>query len=770
MKLSLGAILAIWLSGLQFVVVISVVTFNYLSSERVLLEHSTALISELGRSSTEYSKGFLKPVIRATELSKRLIESDLVDSSNPLELEKLLFQQIQIVPQYSGLYYGDEAGNFVYVMRSDKYASYRTKIVRRNAEEISTQLIWRDKNFEVVQQEFDELDNFDPRIRPWYIDAKKQRSFIWTDPYIFFSSQRPGITAATPVMASDERLKGVIGVDIEIEEISHFLSELEIGQTGVAMALSNNGDVIAHPQSDLIKVTNETGFLEFVKIDQIDDLVARAAFGDLPNLNEIISEQEIRTEFNHNKNEYASIIIPANGQELPWTIAIYAPLSDFIGGIEENRTRNIWIAIIIALATGVVGLKIADRINRPVRDFVARAELASSGKISASEANIVTYPELEEASETLASEMAQRKTFEREYGLTFSLASRGMAQISPKDGKFIRVNAQLADILGFTIDEMMEMSMSDILHPDDADTYISFHYTVHEDYEYNQEKRFIKKNGEIAWLRVNAILIRDQQGRPMHAVATMDDQTAQKTADAKINELSRDLSHFARVNMMGQMAEGLAHELNQPLTSLTQNVDAALLTIKERQTPDAELVEILQDMDRQAHHGAEIIRALRGLVRKDEGASVSFNLTELLEQTLQLLAREASELGIEISFTAKKIPNAIGNRVQIAQVIMNLARNAIEAVDDENVDKKQIRILTILSNDFIEVHVIDTGSGIDPNVDLFAQFETSKSNGMGLGLSLSRTLIEANKGKIWYETKTKGKSKFCFKIPVAHSN
>jgi PAS domain S-box-containing protein len=770
MKFSLGAILAIWLSGLQFVAVLSVVSFNYISSERVLLDHATALISEVGQSSKEYSRGFLEPAVRATNLAKRLIENNLVSNSDPIELEKLLFQQMQVVPQFSGMYYGDEQGNFVYVMRSEIHAEFRTKIVHRDEDTISTELIWRDKNYKIVKYEIDKTDRFDPRGRPWYRGVKSERSFIWTAPYIFFSSQRPGITAATPVISSNDQLKGAIGVDIEIDEISGFLSNLEIGQTGVAMALSSDRNVIAHPKSDLIKVNGSSGALEFVNIDEIEDLVARKAFGNLPNLNDVGSKQEIESEFIYNDGKFASILIPGHIHDLPWSIAIYAPLSDFIGGIEENRTRNIWIAIFIALTTGLIGLKIANKINQPIRDFAARAGLLASGKLTRSEIKLETYPELEEASETLANEIAQRKTFERVYGHTFALASRGMAQISPKDGRFIRVNSQLAEILGFSMEEMVEMSISDILHAEDADTYTSFQNIMNNGYEYNQEKRYVRKNGDVIWLQVNAILIRDQLGKPMYAVATMDDKTEQKTAESKISDLSRDLSHFARVNMMGQMAEGLAHELNQPLTSITQNVDAALLTVKEQTKPDPELVDILQDMDRQAHHGAEIIRALRGLVRKDEGQQASFSITELLEQTLQLLNPEAREHGVAISFVATKNPNVFGNRVQIAQVIMNLTRNAIEAVDVVDLDVREISIETARAGNFIEVHVIDTGPGIDPEVDLFAQFESSKKDGMGLGLSLSRTLIEANNGTIWYEPKENGRSKFCFTIPIASLN
>ena len=633
MRFSLGAILAIWLSGLQFIAVISVVFFYFISSERVLLNHATTIIDELGRSSTEHSKGFLEPVTQATELAKRLIESNLVTSTEPAEMEKLLFQQMQIVPQFSGMYYGDEQGNFIYVMRSDKHASFRTKFVFREAGQTSTSFIWRDEDYNIVKRDIDEKDKFDPRARPWYVDAKEQRSFVWTDPYIFFSSQNPGITAATPII-SNNQLKGVIGVDIEIQDISRFLSRLEIGKSGVAMALSVDKDVIAHPNPELIKVTNRSGSLEFVNINKIEDNVARIAFGDLTGSDAGPTERGRQSKFEYENNEYASIIIPGHKHELPWSIAIYAPLSDFIGGIEENRTRNIWIAIFIALVTGLVGLKIADRIHRPVRDFAARAGRVPLGRVSNSDTPTKTYPELAEA-------------------------------------------------------------------------------------------------------------------------------------DSKISELSRDLSHYARVNMMGQMAEGLAHELNQPLTSITQNVDAALLTLEEQKKPNPELVEILEDMDRQAHHGAEIIRALRGLVRKDDDERIAFDLTELLEQTLQLLLPEANEHGVTISLNASNTPNVIGNRVQIAQVIMNLTRNAIEAVDAEDISVKNIYIETKLIEKFVEVHVADTGPGIDPNFDLFTQFESSKRDGMGLGLSLSRTLIEANNGKIWYEPKSEERSRFCFTIPLA---
>ncbi|MFK7901557.1 MAG: PAS domain S-box protein [Nitratireductor sp.] len=769
MKLSLGAILAIWLAGLQFLAVLSVVFFNYLTSERVLFDHANKLISEVGRSSIQHSKGFLEPAIKATNFAKNIIETDLISAQNPQSLEKIIFQQLRIVPQFSGMFYGDEQGNFVYVMRTEKQGIYRTKIIKRQNSQIETKLIWRDDDYKIIDEKFDATDKYDPRQRPWYVGAKQNKDFVWTDPYIFFSSQRPGITAAAPITTS-QSLSGVIGVDIEIQEISQFLSSLEIGTTGIAMALSNNASVIAHPNSALIKAVDQDGKLEFVKIDKIKDPIAFSAFGNLPASDKISSDNEIKSEFVHNNNDYVSVLIKGESHALPWNIAIYAPLGDFIGGIANNRNLNIWIAFLIALVTGLVGLKIAGKINRPVRDFAAMAERVSSGERPSTDALETTYPELEGASETLVSEVAQRKRFEREYGLTFDLASRGMAQISSLDGRFIRVNSQLADMLGYSVEELMKKSFSKILHPDDVETFISIQHTILEDFEYNQEMKCVKKNGEIIWLRVNAILIRDEQGQPLYAVATMHDRTSQKESEVKINTLRRDLSHFARINMLGQMATGLAHELNQPLTAITQNVDAALLTMEQRAENDPELKEILNDMDRQAHHGADIIRALRGFVRKDEGSKSSFDINELIEQTLQLVLPDAKEHSISVKLSKPNsekqdtdVLKVYANRVQIAQVLMNLIRNAIEAVDNEALKTKEILVEAEQNKNDVVVSVIDSGYGVDPSIDIFSQLETTKVDGLGLGLSLCKTLVKENDGKVWYDFDEK--SKFNFTIP-----
>jgi len=647
MRFSLGFILAISLAGLQFLAITIVVTTSYLTSEKAMLDHARNLLAEAGKNASEHSSGFLEPAHEAAELASRVIENGIVSSDDVTSFENYLFESLKTEPQLSGIYYGDETGKFIYVMRSDGPGEYRTKIVQYEETVRSTQYIWRDTNFVTVHKAFDFEDTFDPRTRPWYKSANSTRATIWTDPYIFFSSQKPGISVAAPVLAGDS-LKGVIGVDIEISTISNFLSQLTISDHGSALILNENGDVIAHPNIEQIIVKNADDALSFVGIGDIEDPVARTAFSGLASTGVVAIEQETSSEFIFQKDRYVSLLKPIQGTDLPWTIAIYAPENDFTQSIKDNRTRNIWLAAAISFVTALAGLALAEFILRPVRAFAVRTSLVSQGEMSASEPLPRTYKELKKANETLIGEIAQR----------------------------------------------------------------------HE-------------------------------------------------ADAKILELNRDLSHFSRVNLMGQMATGLAHELSQPLTAISQNVDAAITTAKQEPTDNTELMGILAELDDQAHRGGDILRALRGFVRKDQGEMAHFDFSELLRQTNRLMHHEAEAHSIEMTFDMSAKNIVFGSRIQIAQVLINLIRNAMEAIVDANSPTRKISIKTHPHPEHLEIRIEDTGPGIDPDVTLFKQFETSKKDGMGLGLSICRTIAEANGGRLWHDAKLKQITRFCLTLRIS---
>lgn len=767
MKLSLGAVLAVCLAGLQFIAIIVVVFSSYLTSEKALLDHARNMLSDVGSNAIQHSKGFLQPAHVAADLATRLAENRIVASDNREMLEALLFQQLQIASQFDGIFFGDEDGNFVYVMRTQDPDIFRSKVIARDGDRRTTEFIWRRDDYKVVSRRFDPLDDFDPRTRPWYRNANAGSESIWTDPYIFFSSRQPGITVASPVVDDDDAIHGVIGVDIQINAISSFLGQLSIGQNGVAFILNKNGDVIAHPDTSLIKTEDSDGSLRFVSIGEIGDPIARAAFGAHPVGNAISVEHETYSTFNFEGKTYVSMLMPVISEELPWTIAVYAPEDDFIGVIKQNRLQNVWIAAAVSLVAAIFGLLLAKRIHKPVRAFAVRSALVSQGEIPASAPLPKTYHELEEANETLVREIARRRKSEREYGRTFELASRGMAQIMTETGRFIKVNSQFADMLGYTVEQMQDLTIYDVLHPDDLDAFPVLTRTVRNDFEYDQEDRYLRADGTVVWLRVNAIMVRDDYGNAIHAVATMDDVTRRRELDAKIRDLNRDLSHDARLSAMGQLATGLAHELNQPLTAITQNVDAALLTMEESHSDNTALSEILSELDQQAHRAGDIIRALRSFVRKDDGGATIFCLDELIEQSLRLVQPEATENGVEIAYTLDDIPPVKAMRIQVAQVLVNLFRNAIEAIVEDDSAKRRIDVHATQVDGFAQISVRDSGPGVTPGIDLFAQFETTKPNGMGMGLNISQSIIEDNGGRLWHRETDGGGSCFVFSLRFA---
>lgn len=764
MTRSLGGILALALAGLQLVAVSIVVSWSYFTSQQALLEHARSLLLDVGVNTIEHTKSFLTPARSAAELSTRLAESRIVRGEDSVLLERLLFQQLQSAPQFAGAYYGASNGNFVYVKRNGA-DEFVTKVID-HARETPVELLTRDGEFNLQSRVGDPTDTFDPRSRPWYQSADSMRRTIWTDPYIFFTSRSPGITAASPVLEDRSRLQGVVGVDIEISALSRFLSQLRIGSNGAALIVNANGDVIAHPDPTLLAMSDKRGGFRFPKINEIADPLARAAPGDLGGGATVDIDEPQETSFRHEGAKYVSMAMPLDIDGIKWTVLVYAPEDDFIGTMRLNQLRNIFIAIGVAGATGLLGLALANQIHKPVRAFAVRSALISQGELDPDEPLPRTYRELEQANETLMNEISQRKKTEAEYQMTFDLASRGMAQIEPGTGRILKANDRLCEILGRSVEHVLGATMFDLLDSSDAEFRKSLRAAVRAEEAFGFEGPVLSKGQDPIWISLNGIVIRDEAQIPRSIVATVDDISGTKEAEKKIEALNREVALFSRQNMLGELATGLAHELNQPLTAITQGTDAALMQIQSGNDRTAELREILEEIDKQSYLAADIIKALRGLVRKDDGVRTVFSLDELLRQAHQLVLSDAREQSVEISLDGVTDALVEGVRVQVAQVAVNLLRNAIEAIAEANPVRREIVISTRDDGNFVEVRVEDTGPGVPADISLFTKFETSKAKGMGLGLSISRTLVEANGGKLWYD-KAAERSRFCFTLKRA---
>ncbi|MTH34127.1 PAS domain S-box protein [Paracoccus limosus] len=756
MNRSLGALLAVGLAGLQFLAVLAVVFSSYVTSERALVRHARDLLRDVGVNTGAHSMGFLSPAQGAAELAARLAQSDVVASDDPAALEKLLFQQLQLAPQFAGLYFGGQDGSFVYVMRSgDSAGPFRTKIITQRGGRRQVEVLWRDDAFRLRSRSSLQDDAYDPRLRPWYAKAKAARGTIWTDPYIFFTSQQPGITLAAPVMGGNDVLRGVVGVDIEISSLSDFLARLTIGKHGRALIVNRNGDVLAHPEPQLIKTRAADGGLRFTNLDEIGDPISRAAFAASwhDGVVALPGAQSLEREFVHQGSNYLSVLQPLDSDQLPWIIGVYAPENDFIGDLKRNRTVNIVLAALVSLLTGLLGLALAEYIHRPVRAFAVRSALISQGEMDPDTPPPRTYRELARANDALVREIVARRQTELEYGQALDNSPTAIARVALESGAIERVNRQFCLLTGHDRDSLTAMALADLCAPGDRG----------EDDLADGERLWRRADGSLIWVALNGMLIHDDAGRPRHRVMLAENITPRKQMEAELDRLRSDLSHLVRVSTMGEMAAGLAHELNQPLAAIAQNSDTARLILSEHPDVDPVLDRLLLAIEEQSLNAGSIIRALRSFINKDAGERSRFELGPLLEQSLKLVRGEASDAGICIRPEVCDEPLLVeGNRVQIAQVVLNLLRNAVEAMAGR---PGRIWLRVTAGAGALTVTVEDDGPGVTPGLTLFSQFETSKPGGMGLGLSICQSIVEAHGGRIWHEPRPGGGSRFHFTLP-----
>ena len=249
------------------------------------------------------------------------------------------------------------------------------------------------------------------------------------------------------------------------------------------------------------------------------------------------------------------------------------------------------------------------------------------------------------------------------------------------------------------------------------------------------------------------------------------DLTERQQTEARLQELQSELVHMSRLTAMGEMASALAHELNQPLAAIANYMKGSRRLLENRQ--DQGLDTLRDAMDKaadQALRAGEIIRRLRDFVSRGESERRVEDLKKLIEEASALALVGAKDKGVRVRFAfAPQLNYVLADKVQVQQVLLNLIRNAIDAM--ENVPTRELVVATSAApNNMVEISVADTGSGIAPEIadQLFQPFVTTKSHGMGVGLSISRTIIESHGGSITHRPKPAGGTIFTFTLPAVN--
>ena len=323
-------------------------------------------------------------------------------------------------------------------------------------------------------------------------------------------------------------------------------------------------------------------------------------------------------------------------------------------------------------------------------------------------------------------------------------------------------------LFGWTAAEMFGRSVSHLM----PEPYRSAHDGYLQRYYATGERRIIglgrvvigeRKDGSTFPMELAVGEIRTGRGR--FFTGFVRDLTETQRTQARLQELQGELVHIARLTSMGEMASALAHEINQPLSAMANYLKGGRRLLEEPEIDRAMLGGALDKAGEQALRAGAIIRRLRDFVARGETEKHIESLKRMVEEAAALALVGVRELGVDVRFGYdNEVDCVLADRVQVQQVIVNLVRNAVDAMEES--PRRELNINVGRLGDDALVSVSDTGPGIAPEIadSLFSPFMTTKRNGMGVGLSISRTIIEAHGGRLWVEPTEGGGATFKFTL------
>lgn len=335
---------------------------------------------------------------------------------------------------------------------------------------------------------------------------------------------------------------------------------------------------------------------------------------------------------------------------------------------------------------------------------------------------------------------------------------------------FTFVSPQAEKILGYPRDTWYEPQFwFDHLHPDDRDWALEFcanatkHSASHQ-FDY----RMIAADGRTVWLHDYVTTV-FEEGVPKQARGVMFDITERKQLEEEAQDRQAQLSHAMRLNSMGKMVSELAHEINQPLYAI-QNFASACRQVMESAETHSDLERWIDRINEQAERAGEIIKRLSQFVRKESPRRVNVDVVDIVTRLAPLweLDKRRPNCHIRLELEEKPAPVLV-DRIQIEQVLMNLVQNARDSIEDLHAPEADIEIRSQVNGSEVTIAVIDSGPGIPPgDIDqLFEPYFTTKTNGMGLGLAISRTCVQSHEGKLWAERNATRGMTFFFTLPLA---
>jgi PAS domain S-box-containing protein len=340
----------------------------------------------------------------------------------------------------------------------------------------------------------------------------------------------------------------------------------------------------------------------------------------------------------------------------------------------------------------------------------------------------------------------------------------------PPDGSLDFCNARWRSYMGFTQEELQGEGWQRMLHPDDREWVLkAWRESVMNGTPYEQEERHRGADGQYRWFLARGVPLRDSRARIVRWYGTNTDIEDRMRAEEALQEAQDKLAHVTRTQVMGELAAAIAHEVNQPLTAIVTNGNFCLRRL-ESATPNldefrAAVMEIVNDGAR----ASAVIARIRGLLMKGSPKRTELDINEIIQEVAILLRNDLTRNHVSLrTDLASNLPRVLGDPVQLQQVLINLVMNGIESMRRSTENTRELLIRSAKNPDAVLVQVQDSGPGIAAELAdrIFEPFFTTRAEGIGMGLSISRSIIESHGGQLSLKPASQG-ALFQFTLPVA---
>jgi len=342
--------------------------------------------------------------------------------------------------------------------------------------------------------------------------------------------------------------------------------------------------------------------------------------------------------------------------------------------------------------------------------------------------------------------------------------------IIDRDGTFEFMNTACARTFGSPVHALLGRTLWDLFSSHDADAHmVDIARALKSGRLYVAERESVVR-GQSRWYYARIQPLPDEPGRAPHALVILTDITDSKLAEKQIRERRDELAHVWRVNTIGEMASGLAHELNQPLCAILNYADACLRIFQSEPAAAERVIEAIEKIANQADRAGQIIRRIRSLAGKREPHRLLIDINDIVREVLEMVRAETLQEDVDIDLhLGDNLPQPLADQIEIEEVTLNLVRNALDAMADVERGRRRLTVETSVNAEgAIEVRVTDSGPGLSADMlpRIFDPFYTTKATGMGIGLSLSRTIIEAHGGRLWAMPGCERGLSVCFTLPA----